>query len=682
MEPLLLQRWKHSKNGLSWYIGITIFLVLPWLIVSENQAAEETVDIVVNASDYEPLSDIFRPSVVIEGRGWKWPVYKPGNPVLTKFQSEVGFSGTFRFFIWLDRTKFGPGGRVRFEDFLHWMKEIHRGGGRLIITLRGMPRWLSSCMFNCNDWNQEEKWAMSPPKDYAQYEELVYKIVKFYSVDNKLENIFYEVWSEPDHPGYWRGSEKEYLKLYKAVSKAIVRIKKKYGVDIKIGGPGTVSWNGYRGGDGLEADEKSLHKTIIYKFIAYCRKYDLPIDFVSFHRYDNDSKYHSIHNAGIFIRKWLNEFSFDPQTPLILTEWNLYVDHLERNNEKGASFIPSMLYDLDKAGIDYHTFFSVQDFDDIDPSPAGLGLFTLFGMAKPSYNVFVMLSKLGEYRLKTLISDDQNIGAIATRTKEGRIKVLIWNYPQLKPEKVFGRSLFHQTYSGPYLRSISQEERNEILLRIKGVLEKAPDSGRIADLHVPVGVKEDITRAIRHYYSTLAAREQSIKVKVLVKNLSPVSRFDCKRWLVDAEHSNGFKDNLQFLKEIKLQGLKEAALSLQKEGEKQEDFDVLLPLVTNSIKGYYEMDSKKVASSNSKLESLPAELKKTGKILVERLNEMLKQVSTDLPESLSDQAISMNSPPSVQLQLFEKKSISFNNPLELMITLKPYSVTLVILETE
>jgi beta-xylosidase len=615
------------------------------------------------------------------GRGWRWPVYKEGNPVLTRFMNEVGFKGTFRTYIYLDRTNFGSGGRVRFKDFIYWLKKIHEQGGKLIITLIGMPRWLSSCRKDCEDWNQEYKWAMSPPKDYSQYEDLIFKVLKFYSVDHGLDRLYYEVWAEPDHPGYWRGSADEYLKLYHSFAKAARRINSQYHVQVKVGGAGTMSWNGYRGGGGMEAEEEGeLTKTIIYRLIKYCGQKGLPIDFISFHRYDNDSLYHSTFRVGDRIRKWLKEFSLSPEIPIIMTEWNFYLNNKERNNEKGASFIPAMLYDMDKAGINYHTFFSIQDFDKIDSSPAGLGLFTLFGVAKPSYNVFRILSKLGPQRLKTTLRNDTNIGAIATYGEGDRMAILLWNYPQLEPVKVFERSLKHSRSLGPFLRGLRESKRIELLQQVGKIAQTEEYVTEVGRLGVDEEVQQDIAQAIGRLRYNIIGQTHPVKTRIKIKDPPKKDRLHYRKWVIDRERSNGYKDNMQFLKAVKMKALQEATGTVHNEGMSQEDLEKFIPLLGQLIAGAQEEDLHKVKVVQKKIEALPLSVKKNVKKVVDLFEKRLEDVHVGLYENFARQAQSINERPSVTLQQVDHKTVPFANPLEFSISMTPYSVTLITLE--
>ena len=67
-------------------------------------------------------------------------------------------------------------------------------------------------------------WAY-PPKDYAQWGELVYQWAKHcvgrYGRE-EVERWYWEVWNEPNI-GYWRGTPEEFLKLHDYAIAAVRR---------------------------------------------------------------------------------------------------------------------------------------------------------------------------------------------------------------------------------------------------------------------------------------------------------------------------------------------------------------------------------------------------------------------------------------------------------------------------
>lgn len=115
----------------------------------------------------------------------------------------------------------------------------------------------------------------SPPPDPKKWAKIVVQILKHY---NDGWNNGYqfgikwvEIWNEPDLFIFWKGTDLQYFELYKEAAFAI----KNYDSRIKVGGPA------------LCCDMEFL-----LDFLSYCKKYSVPLDFLSWHYYGNsDNNY-------------------------------------------------------------------------------------------------------------------------------------------------------------------------------------------------------------------------------------------------------------------------------------------------------------------------------------------------------------------------------------------------------
>lgn len=109
-----------------------------------------------------------------------------------------------------------------------------------------------------------------PPRDYAAWRDYLQAFVRFLLHRYGKEEVrtwYFEVWNEPDLPYvFWNGSRDEYFRLYEESARAIKDVDEK----IMVGGPSTSGskW--------------------ISSFVAYCRKNDVPLDFVTTHQYAGD----------------------------------------------------------------------------------------------------------------------------------------------------------------------------------------------------------------------------------------------------------------------------------------------------------------------------------------------------------------------------------------------------------
>jgi xylan 1,4-beta-xylosidase len=156
---------------------------------------------------------------------------------------------------------------------------IIANGLRPIVELGFMPDAMASIPSRRQKWGRGN---ISPPKDYAQWQSLVFQTVRHFSErygEDEVRRWYFEVWNEPDLAHlFWvkekgsknRGDLQKYLKLY---DHAVYGAKKAL-PSIRIGGP--ASAGGYL--DGL------LEHTVIGK--SFAGEISAPrIDFVSSHSY-------------------------------------------------------------------------------------------------------------------------------------------------------------------------------------------------------------------------------------------------------------------------------------------------------------------------------------------------------------------------------------------------------------
>ena len=128
-------------------------------------------------------------------------------------------------------------------------------------------------------WDPKDKystiftgWAY-PPNDYKKWAELVYQWVKHCVVrygESEVASWYWELWNEPDIP-YWKGTLREYCKLYDYSADAVKRAFPA----ARIGGPEVT-------GGGAKYLDTFLHH-IFYDTNYVTGKIGSPLDLVSFH---------------------------------------------------------------------------------------------------------------------------------------------------------------------------------------------------------------------------------------------------------------------------------------------------------------------------------------------------------------------------------------------------------------
>lgn len=119
-------------------------------------------------------------------------------------------------------------------------------------------------------------WAY-PPKDYEKWAELVYQWVR-HSVERygkeEVESWYWELWNEPNI-GYWRGTTKEYIKLYDYTAGAVKRALP----TARMGGPETTGPGWDEAADFL----RTFLDHVLHGKNHVTGETGAPLDFITFH---------------------------------------------------------------------------------------------------------------------------------------------------------------------------------------------------------------------------------------------------------------------------------------------------------------------------------------------------------------------------------------------------------------
>ncbi|MCC8102344.1 MAG: beta-xylosidase [Clostridiales bacterium] len=268
---------------------------------------------------------------------------------------------------------------------------------------------------------------------------------------DEVRQWFFEVWNEPnlggpDSPhGFWSDTMEEYFNLYEHTARTLKRVDHR----LRVGGPAT------------------SNNAWIPEFTEFCRKNDVPVDFISTHHYPTDVI------LGYGVEDSLNFFSpkagetqeeFEQRQeewfrnlwvhvdrgvltqmtkkavreaqglPVYYTEWNSLAG-LPSDGPFGASFILKTI--MDGAGLtegySYWTFTDIFEEGGM-PSKAfhgGFGLLTLQGIPKAAYRAFELLARLGDEVYEHSFSEG-TVDVYAVKKKESTsIQFLAVNHHSL-----------------------------------------------------------------------------------------------------------------------------------------------------------------------------------------------------------------------------------------------------------
>jgi len=425
-QPIILRRVLLFLSFLMFFSGGVCF-------AQGSDELEFNLDL---SSPTIALPKIYKPNIDLSGRGAHrditWPQTLAAKGALETWQADFGFVNFYRlqYNLWeieqLAKDKVAQAKLL--DNYEAIIKQISDSGGVVILDLFGTPSGLGRVL----DKN-------SPPHNLKAYKQMVKNTIRQLSC-NKKYNIWYEVWNAPDLEDFFLGERSEYLNLYRIVGEAVKELRQEAKMHIPLGGPSVSCWFANVESNDILTPERSL----IYDLIKYCYSYRLPLDFISWHAYSSDpalEKQDTIYNKPFIklIREWLSYFHFESKLPLIIDEWNFdTIANIASGRGKdaylAASFIPARLKNMQEAGVDYQTYFCLEDFGgNKEGATRNLGVFSFDtehsdykAYAKAGYNTLRMLNLLGNELLPVESADDF-VGIIPTKSLD-YLALLVYNY--------------------------------------------------------------------------------------------------------------------------------------------------------------------------------------------------------------------------------------------------------------
>ncbi|HEY1837363.1 MAG TPA: glycosyl hydrolase [Rhizomicrobium sp.] len=232
---------------------------------------------------------------------------------------------------------------------------------------------------------------VTPPRDPADWSVLIRKLVHHWVERYGLDEVrqwFFEVWNEPNLTAFGSAKQSDYFVLYRYTVEAIKSVDKQ----LKVGGPATAdnAW--------------------ISDFIDFCKKSDLPADFITTHHYPTDSfgkpgddtvteladsKRSVLRDEARGVRKQAGDL------PVYYTEWCTSSNPRDpmHDDPYAAVFIVKTVLEANGLvqGYSYWTFSDIfeENYFPSVPFQGGFGLLNIHGIAKPSYRAYELLHGLG-----------------------------------------------------------------------------------------------------------------------------------------------------------------------------------------------------------------------------------------------------------------------------------------------
>ncbi len=314
------------------------------------------------------------------------PEYIRLDHVYDFFDMVSGTQGNLQF----DFTKF---------DLL--LDDIESVGAKPYIALSYMPPQLT-----------KDNSLVGEPIRYEDWQEMVRQLVKHVSGTRGINNVYYEVWNEPDLFGKWHyGGQKNYLTLYAAAARgaAAANVPTSY----KIGGPAITA----------------LYKNWIQSLASYTQENNIRLDFISWHRYSRDLNQYRQDSTDV--RAWLSATpNIQQNAEFHITEWG-HDSEVEPGYDNSYGAAHTAAAAIDMIGVIERAFvFEIQDGKGPEAYWGRWGLFThesAGAKPKPRFKALQMLNKLGDQRVE-LYGKGTFVKAVATTNETGAVQIAVANF--------------------------------------------------------------------------------------------------------------------------------------------------------------------------------------------------------------------------------------------------------------
>ncbi len=277
--------------------------------------------------------------------------------------------------------------------------------------------------------NQAEikAYRIFPPKDFKKWAIICEHVIRHYTegwADGFHYNIrYWEIWNEPENSEVieknqmWMGTKEQFYELYNVASKHL----KACFPHLKIGGYGSCGFYSIK--DTFLEIAASTPRTDYFiefldGFLAYIKENDCPLDFFSWHNYDN------IANGAVYahyIRKRLDEAGFT-ETESTCDEWNCYARY--RGTALHASLVGGMMLAFQDTPLDSAMFYDAR----FGTSIFGSLFNPLTREPFPAYYAFTAFNRLYQLGNQCVLSLDTE-GIYAVAAKDGKKGCIVISNP-------------------------------------------------------------------------------------------------------------------------------------------------------------------------------------------------------------------------------------------------------------
>ena len=292
--------------------------------------------------------------------------------------------------------------------------------------------------------HMRRSYRIFPPKDFEKWARVCEHIIRHYNEGwangFRYGITYWEIWNEPDDcyqmetSAMWKGTKEEYYRLYSVTAR---HLKATFGNKIKVGGYGHCGVYEYEKDKALEGIAKETYIydftiNFFHEFLSYQKETGAPIDFFSWHVYDNchpttKEDFTVIREHAAYVRKMLDHYGYFG-TEHHLNEWNLWTDRGHRDLPIAAAKTLGFMLMMQNTSTDLMCYYD-----------GGLGYSAYGGLFNPDtghpYRAYYALAMFGKlYALSEQVeahSSDAGVHLLAAR--KGRRAVVVLSNPGAEP---------------------------------------------------------------------------------------------------------------------------------------------------------------------------------------------------------------------------------------------------------
>lgn len=412
----------HSQRA--WRSAGSSWLVCALFLCSCRHARTPQIELAVDTSQSRGSIDLTRYALGQGGFSYE-PMIDGVIPQITQLHPQ-----TIRLFI-MEYFNIYPGhNQYRWNRLDKALQVIQATGAQPIMCLCLKPKVLFPKV--------DQKVVF--PTSWPEWESLMEHLVRHCN-DSKFDVAYWEMGNEVNigeaGGGPYLFKPQDYLTYYTHTVNAIRRAD----AHAKVGGPTLATWDK---GPLLGKDDP-----ILTALIDYCGKGQAPLDFVSWHLYDNDPKHFRQEVRGM--RSMLAKYDTLKNVETILDEWNMALGGAVMNPYFQPAFVLETTYGFYEEGLSRSGYYHIRDIL-LDPKqftflseptvtstthlfnemPIYLGLYDSEGRVRPAYYALKVLSQMKGEKL-AIAGVGPDVKGFAVRN-EGGVHILFWNFPDRQPK--------------------------------------------------------------------------------------------------------------------------------------------------------------------------------------------------------------------------------------------------------